>query len=144
MPDYITVGKLSRLLDKDSLNMVISCVDNNATRNANLRCLDEFEGNFVFITPGNDLDFGQVQGYGKLEGSIIGCDPRTYTEGIADPKDVEPYKGGCMTMGESSPQLIGANLMAATSTFMVIENWLDGEGFLHELSFSLRDFRISR
>ena len=94
-------------------DIVFSCVDNHKTRKmvadhcAKLR-------DVVLISGGNDYTDGNVQFFVRVAGENKTCILEKYHEEIARPRDKAPYELSCEELASSSPQLIFANLMAAT------------------------------
>jgi hypothetical protein len=105
---------------------VISAVDNRISRVAQLKSLidrpDEYD--FLFISPGNFEEHGQVISYARLNGKYIGDDPLDgwwTPEVLAKDKEQIPVKGHCYQQAEYMVQLINTNLTGAVVTLNVID-----------------------
>jgi len=139
---YVDQEKFTRILkktvEKDDSILVITAVDNHATRNAVIRALDDEEyTNFMLISPGNAYDRGQVVSYVKEDGELLTCHPFDKYADIADPEDNIPANNaGCDQQVAATPQLITANMGAAWGTLVIISNVLDDKGFYEELHFN--------
>jgi hypothetical protein len=142
VPNYLNERGLTKLLRKRAINLVISCVDNDASRLSNVVALEASGLDFIFITGGNALDFGQVQSYGLIQTTRLGLNPRSYNQGLAEPTDTIPRKGGCMLKQVSEPQLITANFMSAGAILVVLQNFLDGKGLAHSVAFNVREYKM--
>ena len=131
-----------RFLDKDGLRqqlrpkgclLVVSTVDNDATRLAVIEALAERQGDWFHLTSGNadDSDGQQrisssTHWHGLIDGEAIGISPELLYPNIAEPSDVIPKQGSCALAAPSSPQLISANALSAVMALLVIQNALDG------------------
>lgn len=117
--------------------LVIAAVDNHATRNFLIRGLTEAEDlDFLFLSPGNALDRGQILSWGRVAGQTTGPHPFDTHPELKDPEDRMP--GGCAQAAPSTPQLIGANMAAATFTLWALQAWLDGSPIFDAMSFDMR------
>lgn len=122
------------------LNVVITAVDNLATRhdviNALRECNENYALDFVFINCGNSYDSAHASIWAKVNNANYFSDPfRRYLE-IAQPTDTIP--GHCTEEAPSSPQLIAANNLAANFVLTYIQNLLDGEPVYEEVNGWLR------
>lgn len=94
-------------------DIVFSCVDNHKTRKmlsdhcANLR-------DAVLISGGNEYEDGNVQVFVRKSGEDKTCRLDKYHPELASPRDKAPFEMSCEELAASSPQLIFANLTAAT------------------------------
>lgn len=105
--------------------LVVSAVDNHATRHALVNAVDKSgDLDFLFLSPGNALDRGQVVSWGRIGGAETGPHPFARHPELKEPTDRMP--GGCEQQAPSTPQLIGANLGAATLALWMVQAWLDG------------------
>lgn len=129
---------LAATISKDDSFLVITAVDNHATRNAIIQSVDEGYDNFVLISPGNAYDQGQVVLYVKEDGEAKTVHPFQKYADIAEPEDAIPGDGGCSQVVASTPQLITANMGAAWGTLVTISNILDDKGWFEELHFNCR------
>ena len=130
---FINRAALSRIREEtEGTLLVVAAVDNDATRKMCIDVLEESEGDYLFVTPGNsdaeDPDAaikGNVLWCGRLGDQKIGIPPTQLFPNISNPQDAIPRKGGCTDAAVSSPQLISANALAAAYTLTVIQNFLD-------------------
>lgn len=129
---------LGATIEKADSFLVITAVDNHATRNAIIQAVDGGYENFVLISPGNAYASGQVVLYVKEEGEAKTVHPFQKYADIADPEDAIPGDGGCSQVVASTPQLITANMGAAWGTLMTVSNILDDKGWFEELHFNCR------
>jgi len=111
-------------------DIVFSCVDNHKTRNLiSSHCQRQRDA--VLISGGNDYTDGNVQFFVRQAAENKTCILEKYHPEIAQPGDKAPYELSCEELAVSSPQLIFANLTAATlmlNTFYSYEqNMLDWE-----------------
>ena len=119
--------------------LVVSSVDNHASRKGIIEGLTGTKGlNFLFLSPGNDLDRGQVLAFGRIGNKATGPHPFDLHPELAKPKDALP--GGCVQQAPSTPQLIGANMAAAVLTLWYAQAWLDGKPIHESTVFDLRRF----
>lgn len=128
------------------VRLIIAAVDNDDTRQQILNHLHSFvTGDWVFITPGNGdattEPRGQVLWCGRIEERFIGVDLTQVYPNIAQPDDVAPTQGGCITAARSAPQLISANMLCAAWTLACIQNLLDCEldPSHHSVFFNIRN-----
>lgn len=132
IPDYITQKEFERILMQYDSPLIISSVDNDATRKAMIDALNSVfssDGNFFFISPGNSDGTEEVRGqviwYGRIDDEKYGIDPSVLYENLQNPMDVIPRSGTCSASAPSRPQLISANFMAAAGTLTIVQNLLD-------------------
>lgn len=114
---------------EDSIPMIVGCLDNNASRKIAHDFVNEVE-NAVWIDSGNAERHGQVYVTIKENGQIL--------EAFPSPIDIEPnfqnFEGderrpdqiSCAEHSESAPQNVAANVTAATTTFNIINLFLNG------------------
>lgn len=145
--EYVDQNKFSIILektvDKNDSILVITAVDNHATRNAVINSLDDGEyTDFVMISPGNQYSSGQIVLYVKEDGEPLTTHPFDKYEEIADPADVIPGEGGCSQEVASTPQLITANMGAAWAALSTVSNILDEKGFFEEVHFNCRRVKM--
>lgn len=119
----------------DGLPLVIAAVDNDATRRCLLDALVPTDalpgmdplpplGDFVFLSPGNELHTAGLQVFGRVGDYTIGTDPRETSLGIQNPKDHIPG-GTCHKALPSTPQIVAANMGAAWLTVSALQALLD-------------------
>lgn len=117
--------------------LLVAAVDNHATRNSLIRALDGAgDLDFLFLSPGNALDRGQVVTWGKIAGQGTGPHPFDRHPELKTPEDRMP--GGCSQEAPSTPQLIGANMGAATLALWTVQSWLDGRPIFDAVAFDTR------
>ena len=130
--EFIDKETFIPLLDESLCPLIIATVDNHASRSEIISAIEEVcdTKDFFFITPGNsditEDPKGQVMWFGRIRGQKFGQNPKEYDPEIKNPVEPIPRKGSCMLLQESHPQLISANLRAASSTLDTIQNLLDG------------------
>jgi molybdopterin/thiamine biosynthesis adenylyltransferase len=94
-------------------DIIFSCLDNHRTRKmvsdhcTNLR-------DVVLVSGGNEYTDGNVQVFVRRQGQDSTCRLEKYHPELASPRDKAPYEMSCEELSASSPQLIFANLTAAT------------------------------
>jgi len=147
IPQFIDQEIFGRILEKtiakDDSFLVITAVDNHATRNAVIKALDEGGYlNFYMISPGNSYDQGQVVLYVKEDGVEKTTHPFKKYNDIAEPADAIPGTTGCTRHIASTPQLITANMAAAWGVLATISNILDEKGWWEELHFNCRKIKL--
>jgi molybdopterin/thiamine biosynthesis adenylyltransferase len=131
---------LEKTISKEDNFLVVTSVDNHATRNAIISAIDEGGyPNFVLISPGNQYASGQVVVYAKEDNTNLTTHPFDKYQDLAEPEDVIPGEGdGCAEQAVSTPQLITANMGAAWGTLLTISNMLDEKGWYEEIHFNCR------
>lgn len=96
-----------------SSDIVFSCLDNHRTRKmvadhcATLR-------DVALISGGNEYTDGNVQVFVRRQGEDKTCRLEKYHPEFITPNDKAPFEMSCEELAASSPQLIFANLTAAT------------------------------
>jgi hypothetical protein len=132
-PKFLDKNGIRQQLHKLDRVLVISTVDNDATRKAVIDVLSERSGDWFHCTTGNadDSDGQQrisssTHWHGVIDGEAVGLSPALLFPNIAEPSDVIPKQGSCALAAPSSPQLISANALAATMALLVVQNALDG------------------
>ena len=121
-------------------DIVFSCVDNHKTRKmiadhcARLR-------DIALISGGNEYTDGNVQLFVRRQGQDCTCRLERYHPEMASPRDKAPFEMSCEELAASSPQLIFANLMAATlmlNVFYALEqskvDWQKSEVYFDTLA----------
>jgi molybdopterin/thiamine biosynthesis adenylyltransferase len=146
---YVNKEKFSKILEKTVENsddpfLVITAVDNHATRHAIISAIDESSyTNFVLISPGNQYSSGQVVLYVKEDGETLTTHPFDKYNDVAEPEDVIPGEGeGCAAQVASSPQLITANMGAAWAVMLLVSNMLDEKGWYEEVHYNCRKAKM--
>lgn len=134
-PEYLDKPALRRLLHHPAAGqcpLVVSAVDNDATRAAVIAVLEERTGDWLHVTTGNADDSdgrGRINTsthwHGVLHSQPIGLSPALLFENIARPGDAIPAHGTCVAQAPSAPQLISANALSAAIALLVIQNLLD-------------------
>lgn len=131
--EYINQQDFERILMQYDSPLIISSVDNDATRRAMIDALNKVfsnSGDFFFISPGNSDGVEEVRGqviwYGRINDQKYGIDPTILYENLQNPLDVIPRSGTCSANAPSRPQLIPANFMAAAGALTIVQNLLDG------------------
>lgn len=112
---------------KDFLPVIVTAVDNAATRREVYRFIDEMKWrNLVVIDPGNDIWTGQVTLYARMKGKDLTVHPFAMFPALLEPKDILPGQG-CSIQVVSQPQLITANMMAATACLNIVMALLNNQ-----------------
>ena len=94
-------------------DVAFSCLDNHKSRkmigdhSANLR-------DVALISGGNEYTDGNIQMFVRRQGEDKTCRLEKYHPEFVNPGDKAPYELSCEELAASSPQLIFANLTAAT------------------------------
>lgn len=138
---YVNGEKILALIEqvkREGVVLVIATVDNHDSRKSIIEGLKNCEKSWLFISPGNNLSKGQVSIYGIINNREIGTNPLLLYPDMNNPTDRIPkmYKS-CVEEAVSEPQLIGTNLLAATSVFTIVSNLLEGNDVVDELHFDL-------
>lgn len=130
--EYVNQQDFERILMQYDRPLVISSVDNDATRRAMIDALKKVfssDGEFFFISPGNSDGVEEVRGqviwFGQFNDEKYGIDPSLLYENLQNPMDVIPRSGTCSADAPSRPQLIPANFMAAAGALTIVQNLLD-------------------
>jgi hypothetical protein len=145
VPSYINqisfVAQMMSLEDPAKMcPLVITAVDNHASRKAIIAGLDEMPiQDFACLIPGNELAHGRVSVYLKYKGQKATPHPFDNYPEIREPKDRIP--GGCQKEAPSTPQLISANMGAAFTCLQLVQALLDGSPFHQEVHFNTLTFR---
>ena len=137
-------GDLDALATSDGALIVVSCVDNNATRAIIERFVSN-RPNTVGIDSGNRVSDGQVIVYG--DPTLLGYDtmrrlvsglepPRTPLERFPELADVSglnahPDDQSCELHAIHAPQNVATNMLAALTCFMVVNRVLHSLAFAH-------------
>ena len=128
-------------------SLIIPCVDNDATRAMVYDGIDDVpSANVVVIDPANGLDNGNVCQWVRFTDSngvtyAPLTHPRVYYPQLAEPKD-RPPGGGCAEETPDEPQLIIANMMAATLALTLVHQFLEGFSRFEDIGFDLKDMTV--
>jgi hypothetical protein len=136
---YVNKKVYSNILsnrDSGVLTLCIACVDNQASRKAVIEAISESNRDVIFITPGNELDYGQVITWAYINGKSIGTNPLELYPSLNKPTDRIPGDRGCSLQKETNTQIICANLMAASLTLNTLYNIINGY-FYELMSFDI-------
>lgn len=137
--DEESFGKVlkAHLPNKKANILVVTSVDNHATRKAIIDCLDVNKYlNFFLISPGNQFSTGQAITYVKHKGKTIGNHPYEKYPDMKTPSDFIPGTvQGCAAMAASAPQLILANMAAAWAVLANVYALLEDKGWFDEIHF---------
>lgn len=151
--EYVTAENLPRLVKNG--DMVILAVDNHATR----KLVGDFCGNELddvcIVSGGNDgvgedslgrtLEgtYGNVQIHVRGGGRDLSPPLCRYHPEIRDPADKLPTDLHCTELLESTPQILFANLMAASCILNAVWLRLCGALSYEELAFDIRAGRMA-
>lgn len=151
IPSYIDRFKFCDILVDTKVNLgedlilVIMAVDNHATRKDLILALespDSEKQNFVYISGGNGYTNGQVMVYAKIKGRVLtGAHPFDKYGDLKYPDDHIPGDG-CQDEAPSAPQLITANIGAATGILWTIRAMLDDKNWFEELHFDSERMKL--
>lgn len=146
-PEYINKQKMIELLTREGSTkdpiLVITAVDNHATRKAVIEALDEGEfENFVFLSGGNGYSNGQVLVYAKMRGEAGTVHPFDKYDDLKYPVDHIPGEEGCQDEAPSTPQLITANMSAALGILWTVQAMLDNAAWFEELHFDTTKMKL--
>jgi hypothetical protein len=131
-PRFLDANGLRQQLKPAGCLLVVSTVDNDATRKVVIDVLSERSGDWFHCTTGNSSAEQDARittsthWHGVVDGEAVGLSPALLFPNIAEPSDVIPKQGSCALAAPSSPQLISANALAATMALLVVQNALDG------------------
>lgn len=148
IPEYIDKEKFTQILDSCLASrrdpfLVITAVDNHATRKAVIEALDAGEyPNFVFLSGGNGYANGQIMSYVKLLGEKGTVHPFEKYDDLKYPDDHIPGTPGCQAEAPSTPQLITANASAALGILWTVQAMLENEDWYEEIHFDSRRMKI--
>ena len=147
--DYITRKNIARLLHDGDI--IVTAVDNHATRKlVSEFCAGELN-NVVLISGGNDGigedssgkvrrgTYGNCQIYIRRNGEDLSPSLTRYHHEIRNPADHLPDEEDCVESIESVPQLLLANLAAASCILNALWLYLSGELHYSELAFDIAD-----
>jgi hypothetical protein len=154
VPEYVTPDSVARLVRSGPGESVLLCVDNHATRNlvgghaCGLR-------DIVLVSGGNDGvgpdgsgtvrngTAGNVQVYVRSAGTEQTPSLTRFHPEIASPPDRRPDEEGCVEQANAAPQILFANLCAASC--MLSTWWLHACGGLEysELVFDISKGRTA-
>jgi molybdopterin/thiamine biosynthesis adenylyltransferase len=94
-------------------DIVFSCLDNHKTRKMVADHCATFR-DVTLVSGGNEYTDGNIQVFVRRQGEDKTCRLEKYHPELASPQDKAPYEMSCEELAASSPQLIFANLTAAT------------------------------
>lgn len=141
---YLDRGSMTEILQglEATCPLVVLAVDNHATRR---ECMLAWEANVsdgLLVSPGNELTDGSVLAWlRRHERNLTPSPLEVGPDGPSHPELLKPsdrMPGGCIEQAPSAPQLISANLMAASLTLAIVSNYLDGEPVPGETVFDVR------
>jgi len=152
VPEYLTPDNLPRLLHEGDI--VLLAVDNHATR----KLVSEHVGRLadaLLLSCGNDGvgadstgvlrngTYGNVQAYVRRGGCDISPSLGRYHPEIERPADRRPDELDCLAALSSTPQILFANLQAASALLSTLLLHLCGELSYGELCFDIRLGRMA-
>jgi len=147
--EYVQPGNISRLV-RDG-DIVLLAVDNHATRKLVSEHCESRLDHVCLISGGNDGvgrdssgretrgTYGNCQVYIRRDGVDRSPSLTRYHPEIGQPADRNPAEKSCVELVRSVPQILFANLAAASA--MLNAFWLYASGALHysELAFDIAD-----
>lgn len=110
---------------RDYFPVLVSCVDNNATRQLFHRLFyDENVKNLMYLDSGNGTDDmqGQIVTGLKQDGRVILKPVADMFPGILEDNDDIQSEVGCAAINNEKPQNIATNILAATCLFSILNN----------------------
>jgi molybdopterin/thiamine biosynthesis adenylyltransferase len=148
--EFVKPDNIDKLIQEDDI--IIMAVDNLATRkiiNGHVSKLNSI----TLVSAGNDGvepnedppqfgTYGNCQYYVRQNGEDLGPSLTTYHPEIENPTDKLPEES-CTEAILSSPQLLAANLMAASAIINTLWLHLCGKMFYAELSFDISAAKMS-
>jgi molybdopterin/thiamine biosynthesis adenylyltransferase len=97
----------------ESGDTVFSCVDNHKTRRVLAKYCEKLD-DIVLISGGNEYSDGNSQVFIRKDKENLTATLTKYHPEMEDPKDKAPFELSCEEAAVSSPQLIFANMTAAS------------------------------
>lgn len=94
-------------------DVVFSCLDNHRSRKMLADHCTTLR-DVVLVSGGNEYTDGNVQIFVRRQGQDMTCRLEKHHPELTSPRDKAPYEMSCEELAASSPQLIFANLAAAT------------------------------
>ncbi len=94
-------------------DIVFSALDNHRSRKMILDHCAKLR-DVVLVSGGNNYEDGNVQVFVRENGQDLTCRPDKHHPELATPRDKAPWELSCEELAVSSPQLIFANMSAAT------------------------------
>jgi molybdopterin/thiamine biosynthesis adenylyltransferase len=146
IPAYVGEESVQNLIQEG--DVVLLCVDNHATRLTVARHMARLD-NGILISGGNDGvgtnssgaplrgTYGNVQVHVRHEGRDLTPSLERFHPEIAKPKDHSPAEGDCIARIPSTPQVLFANLAAASAMCNALLLVLSGELHYAELGFDI-------
>ena len=125
---YVDRAVLSDAINRSESEfpLVIAAVDRDMSRKVVVDALDALDPdfyNYACILPGNDFESANCFTYTRVQGVHKPMHPFPYCEQWANPKDTIP--GACGDKSVSAPQLIAANMKAASLALDAVTALLD-------------------
>ena len=142
VPKYIEPGNLAQLVREGDI--ILLCVDNHATRKltsdfcATLKDVTLISGGNDGVDENHAGTYGNCQVYIRRDGKDASPSLTRYHKEIGTPQDVLPTMKSCTDALESTPQLVLANLAAASSILNALLLHLCDETHYSELAFDIR------
>lgn len=126
-PEYVSGEEVLGILDripKPGNVLLVTAVDNDATRRSIIEALAQSNHNHIIINPGNTETTSMVSTFGRIKGRWVGNDPLQTYDNLRNIKDRIP--GRCSAEVPTAPQLLVANAAASFSTLIILWNILEG------------------
>lgn len=123
---YINGDNLLGLLEQQrnpGTVLVVTAVDNDATRKSLIEALHSSEHDFVVVNPGNGLTTAMLSVHGRLQDKPMGSNPLQVYSNLAEPDDSIP--GRCAEKTPGTPQLLVANATAAAMALWAVWGLLE-------------------
>lgn len=143
--EYVTstdeLGTVVSEIAKTAIPLIVGAVDNNASRKIVHDFVEAYDKEIVWVDAGNNERLGQVIIVPKnADGKLV--------DGFSSPFDIHeefrvidgderrPDQISCAEQSEAAPQAMAANVLSATTLFMVINKMVAGEAIIaNELFF---------
>jgi len=120
--------------------LLVLCVDNMMTRKHVYEVVDDLGfPNLFVVDTGNDLDKGRVSVYARVRGETVTPHPIEVYPNLKEPTDRIPM--GCQEVAPSTPQLITANMMSASTALNLVQAILSDQPWYSVVHFDTVGFR---
>jgi molybdopterin/thiamine biosynthesis adenylyltransferase len=138
---YVNESIYTKALSKrEGSTLVITSVDNVKTRSDIMKAIRSSGKDVVMVSPGNGLDDGQVITWAGIQGIEYGICRLDFDEDYINPPDLIP--NSCTKAYASTPQLITANVMAASVTIQLLHRLFTEGEFFEEVQFKSNPFPL--
>ncbi len=129
---YITPDNVDDIIRDD--DTIMMCVDNNKSRNWVGKC-GARHNSINIISGGNDYTTGSVTIHIRKDGKDITPTIYQFHPEIDNPEDRGPGEPSCQQLQQSIPQLLFANVMAASWMLWAFYNFMQGKVGISDIYF---------